>query len=313
MENYFTGSLEKWMEGLPQMVKDNTELKDLVIPGSHDSATFDLDPIGGKADDFSSYMEIPYDKIQKWFKTQNLSFTEQLKSGIRYFDLRIIKHRETGEIHFVHGLYSRSIVTDYLKDIRNFLDKNQKEIVILDFNHIYDMDNDDHNILCTEIETIFSGIMLNTRKCAESDLSPSKMTLSKLGEMNGRVLVFYGNSRACTKTEHIWPRHELEILWPYTPRRELVATNLKHAYGELDRKDIMVVWHGILTPHSDDKFLKRTEKYKDLHDYVSSTTKDIVTWISSQTEVNLNVVCADFIEENNFTKHVIAVNYRSYE
>jgi uncharacterized protein YutD len=74
--------------------------------GSHDSATFDLDTEGGRAGDFSEDIGMPDEKMEKWFKTQQMYFTEQLNNGIRYFDLRIIKRSDTGGIHFVHGLHS---------------------------------------------------------------------------------------------------------------------------------------------------------------------------------------------------------------
>ena len=74
------------------------------------------------------------------------------------------------------------------------------------------------------------------------------MTLSEFWEINGRVLILYGNSKSCRSHEHIWPRHEVDILWPYTPNIDSVVQNLQDQYKGLFRKDVMVVWHGILTP-----------------------------------------------------------------
>ncbi|XP_063439558.1 PI-PLC X domain-containing protein 3-like [Mytilus trossulus] len=302
---------EKWMEYLPSGVISQTQLKDLLIPGSHDSATFDLDPAGGKADDFSSYIKMADEKIERWFKTQNLDFTEQLKFGVRYFDLRIIKHPETGDIRFVHGLFSRKTVIEYLKDIRKFLDENKKEVVLLDFNHLYNMDKHDHISLCTEMESTFSGMMLNRKKCLDSDMLLSKMTLSNLWELNGRVVVMYGNVRKCPNNEYIWSRNEIDILWPYTPNKELVVNNLMDQYKGLSKKDVLVVWHGILTPHSDDNFSDRMERFKNLHEFVTPTTEVIVNWIKSHSSVPFNICCADFVEEHDFVKTVINANIKS--
>ncbi|CAG2187633.1 unnamed protein product [Mytilus edulis] len=298
--------LERWMEHLPSVVTSQTQLKDLLIPGSHDSATFDLDPAGGKAEDFSSYIKMADEKIERWFKTQNLDFTEQLKIGVRYFDLRIIKHPETGDIRFVHGLFSRKTVIEYLKDIRKFLDENKKEVVLLDFNHLYNMGKHDHISLCTEMESTFNGMMLNRKKCLDNDMLLSKMTLSKLWELNGRVVVMY--VRKCPNNEYIWSRNEIDILWPYTPNNELVVKNLLDQYKGLYKKDIMVVWHGILTPHSDDNFSDRMERFKDLHEFVTPTTEVIVDWIKSLSDVPFNICCADFVEEHDFVKTVINAN-----
>lgn len=55
-----------WMSG----IKDDTAISDISMPGTHDSGTQNVD-------------------LPIWSKTQNLSISEQLNIGVRYFDLRL--------------------------------------------------------------------------------------------------------------------------------------------------------------------------------------------------------------------------------
>lgn len=279
----------------------------LWVTGSHDSATFDLDTQGGKADDFSSYLQISNDKLEKWFKTQHLDFSEQLKFGIRYMDLRIIKYG-SGDVRFVHGLFSRKPVGFYLSGIRTFLEENPKEIVILDFNHVYEMQKNDHMVLCVEMNDIFKGMMVSKQKCEEKGLNPYRMTLQELWDIDGRVLILYKNARYCRQLDTIWSRDDIDILWPYTTDEDSVVTNLMDHYAGLYRKDALVVWQGILTPHADDDYAARMDRYKDLHEYVTPTTNTIASWVKQKPHISINIICADFVEEHEFVKTVVMAN-----
>ncbi|CAG2195074.1 unnamed protein product [Mytilus edulis] len=302
---------EKWMEYLSPDVTEQTQMKDLVIPGSHDSASFDLDPGSGRANDVTSYIELAEEKFERWFKTQNLDFTEQLKIGVRYFDLRTIKHPVTGNFHFVHGLFSHKTVEKYLKDIRRFLDKNKKEVVLLDFNHFYNMRKYNHRSLCTIIEKSFNEMMLNRKKSLYNNMTVSKITLSKLLELNARVIVLYGSANKCKDHEHIWSRDEVDILWPFTANKYSVVDNLIHEYKNLSRKDIIVVWPGILTPFEDDYYLERMKSFSNLHEFVTPILEIMVKWIKSRPNIPFNIISADFVEEHDFIKTVIRANNKS--
>ncbi|VEL20473.1 unnamed protein product [Protopolystoma xenopodis] len=114
-----------------------------------------------------------------WTRTQNHTLLQQLIGGVRYFDFRVATGRHqkttsdstkvlssvsketqqrsdqgqvllndsaslslpaTDNLFFVHGLYANSIRTD-LNEIKMFLQSHPREIVLLDFNHFYDMDS----------------------------------------------------------------------------------------------------------------------------------------------------------------------------
>lgn len=106
--------------------------------------------------------------MKKWSVTQNLTFKEQLESGIRYFDLRVSSKPEEAEIeiYYIHGLYGIK-VWDGLTEINTFLTNHSTEVVLLDFNHFYAMEHEHHFYLVNMLQEVF-GSKLCTADCVEN-------------------------------------------------------------------------------------------------------------------------------------------------
>ena len=124
---------KKWMEQLsPQ-----TQLKDIVFPGSHDSLIFEpikfktkYDNIAEATTNFQKLSFIPginY-KVNRWTQTQNSTILEQLNNGIRAFDFRIA---EKDNICYGFHTFLGSELKPSLDDIKTFLKQNPKEIILL--------------------------------------------------------------------------------------------------------------------------------------------------------------------------------------
>jgi len=100
-------------------VNDSLKLNQINIPGTHDSATFDL-----LFDVFSDEMA----------KTQKLNIKEQLAIGVRYFDIRLgnFKMFDSEDININHGPADSEITfKEVLRDCREFLKDHKTETVIL--------------------------------------------------------------------------------------------------------------------------------------------------------------------------------------
>lgn len=132
--------------------------------GSHDSFSYWVDeksPVG--PDQTRAVMRLARISLvkklmKKWSVTQNLTFREQLDAGIRYFDLRVSsKPGDTDqEIYFIHGLFGIK-VWDGLMEIDSFLTQHPREIVFLDFNHFYAMDEAHHKYLVHRMQEAFGN------------------------------------------------------------------------------------------------------------------------------------------------------------
>ena len=105
-------SYSNWMKN----IKDELNIIDIAIPGTHNSATEAIE-----------YVKFINFFINWNIKTQSWSILEQLLSGIRYFDIRPGKN---GIIY--HGIYKTNLTFDYITNIMcNFLDENPSEGIIM--------------------------------------------------------------------------------------------------------------------------------------------------------------------------------------
>ena len=137
------GSNEHWMKDNWEHIKDK-RLRELVIPGTHDSGTYQLGwGTGGNT-----------------AKTQTNSIGSQLKDGIRYFDLRVREahHYDCADpsVWWLFHTWDSYRLQVALDEIVAFLSKpgNESEVIILDFQDTVDIYKDERakNVLVGMIQ-----------------------------------------------------------------------------------------------------------------------------------------------------------------
>jgi hypothetical protein len=105
-----------WMGSRFETMKDKT-LRQIAMPASHDAGMY----AGGLAG-----------------RTQDQSLYNQLRSGVRYFDLRpatqYAKPLRPGLI-IAHGVVEGPPVAEVLGDVKRFMQEGHRELVILKFSH----------------------------------------------------------------------------------------------------------------------------------------------------------------------------------
>lgn len=140
----------RWMEELAPYIKDRP-LNRIALPGTHDSATYSLTRDSAISRDAPSaiwnagLVSGIKSRVYDWALAQNLSIADQLQSGIRYLDIRVLDNRlvETfnqdkaiadeareKQIFVVHSMFGAQIET-VLEQVETFLRNNPKEIVLL--------------------------------------------------------------------------------------------------------------------------------------------------------------------------------------
>ena len=158
-----TQDLSQWMG----MIKDDTPLKKIAIPGAHDAGTKGL----------------PY-----LAETQDRDTAEMLACGIRYIDLRVSKAKD-GELKIYHGPFKGVTLDSVLEQIKQFLRENPTVALILDFQHF---DNS------AEIDTQAAVLASLPVIRAEGDFIQFADNLT-LGEARGKCLILWGADSADNK------------------------------------------------------------------------------------------------------------------
>jgi hypothetical protein len=81
-----------WMERLYQDHPD-TRLRDIIIPGTHDSATHEINKKSPLPEDAPGFFKIAKRTVANMSKTQKNDIYGQLLRGSRYLDLRVTDYK----------------------------------------------------------------------------------------------------------------------------------------------------------------------------------------------------------------------------
>lgn len=150
---------------------ENIPLNRFIIPGTHDSGT---GSIGDYSTTFSPTGEVSRDlvdllspfitgglSVEDFAKTQYNEIYRQLNDGARYIDLRV--HFDGNTAYLSHDfLVIKDTVDRNLKQIKRFLDENNKEIVILKLSHFKGETVENHESLVNNIRTTFGDLLYDS-------------------------------------------------------------------------------------------------------------------------------------------------------
>jgi len=146
-------------------IRDDVQLSELAMPGTHDSATFDkhLLPI-----------------VDDIVVTQSLNFDEQLNYGIRVFDLRL---RRTGDALALHHgpVYLDKMFGSALRSIERFLQANPSETVLF---RVREEHQADSNVTASLVD-VFDRYM---KQFSSVHLKAPRSNVT-LGEARGKFVV----------------------------------------------------------------------------------------------------------------------------
>eukprot|EP01066_Platyproteum_vivax_P016928 Platyproteum_vivax@DN7256_c0_g2_i1.p1 len=132
-----------WMEACWDHLSSKA-LVDMVLPGSHDSVSYNLGKEMDKKETgavaeiakVAEKLHLPVWMIARpWSTCQVETMMHQLQAGIRYFDMRVVWDGHKWRLgHFLIGESLEAALDDVIK----FISTTKKEVVVLDFNHVHD-------------------------------------------------------------------------------------------------------------------------------------------------------------------------------
>ena len=232
-----------------------------------------------------------------WSVTQSLDVTQQLKTGVRYFDVRVGAKSNSDELHSVHGLYG-SKVHAYLEEINVFLDEHPKEIVLLDFNHFYDANDNSHSRLKRNIFDTFGS-----KLCPFVELD--QLSLCFMWECNLQVIVFYHCNHG--NEPQLWPGTAIRSLWPNVKTvDELLDEDTLKRNEHMDK---FQVTQGVLTP--DTQFVVFHIGATLKNSLCVQAAEPFVRWLKTKKpdRYGVNICMIDFVEMADYISTVINLNY----
>lgn len=125
----------------------------------------------------------------KWSRTQTRTIAEQLRDGIRYFDLRVAPYRISVVFIYyiffirsgskmvdvlycaVHGVYAVA-VKNVLDEIAHFALRHPREIIFIHFYNFFEFDRGHHDALADLISTALPvGSLVPAQRSASAKLS----------------------------------------------------------------------------------------------------------------------------------------------
>ena len=297
--------VSQWMEKLPNEKK----LKDLVIPGSHDSGTFSLDKnmeIGPDEPNLiRKFGKLVKPVVYNWSVTQSMTIYEQLRSGIRYLDLRVAYRTadKNSEIRVLHGLFGWTI-DQVLDEVNRFVANYPKEIVILDFNHFYKMDQAAHETLADTLLASFSEIF----RAPGAD-GPN-VTLQEMWGNEEKVIIIYHDYDVVDTYPCFWPPHLICSPWPNTDdTNQLLEILNKQSEASSISEDALQVTQALLTPQNLTIVKHVTSTLKDV--LASKCNRQVTEWLKTLRGTKshkFNIIIADFVELSDFIPTVISLN-----
>uniref|UniRef100_A0A0N5AVE4 PLCXc domain-containing protein n=1 Tax=Syphacia muris TaxID=451379 RepID=A0A0N5AVE4_9BILA len=298
-----------WMTNLPPEIS-RRPLNRIVIPGSHDSCADVLFAEYPVANDATStihrFGRMPFGRqvIRRWALTQRLNVYDQLQSGIRYFDMRV----SVPDCPFVkgmrvlHALYGRTL-EHILREMQDFLNTHPKEIIILDFNHFYNFDNDSSAEFLKMLEMIF-GLDSFCPKCEGYEVSLEFMWKNRY-----QIIVISSNLFCFEGASWIWRPDTITSPYPNVNRLDLLFKALEEALEHRKfSSNGFFVTQAILTARIRDVCLHPFSSLEET--FARKCTQQTISWISNYVKPSFfNIIICDFIEVGNYCEAVIALNF----
>jgi hypothetical protein len=161
----FMGALNRWM-GSPHI--NTVPFNQLVLPGAHDALTSSINSNREFSPDAPAFMTKLHGPLKaivsNWARAQSYSAGQLLNLGVRYMDVRVANRN--GEFWTIHSLYGEPFESSLLQ-VRNFLDENPQEIIVIDIQNLESSAQDRH-LDGVDLDELISQILFSNTAPAET-------------------------------------------------------------------------------------------------------------------------------------------------
>ena len=211
--------------------------------------------------------------------------------------------------YVVHGLAGEKL-DSILSQVKEFVTTSPKEVVLIDFNHVYSRAED--RTLSTRL--LFAKIQqyLGEHLCSRKNISD--ITLAYLWKINKQVLVFLDTPLSPARLpSYVW-KSTAYITSPFDMKTfqdpEKWMEFLSRNYDSARPKNTFYVTQGILQPHWIEVLAGQAVN-ATLKTWISQTANPLlIDWIRNRRSGadGVNIIIADFIESYRFVPTVVSLN-----
>lgn len=259
--------LGHWMELYGPVIK-NTPLNKLTLVCTHNSGTYSMvSPFG-----------------EPWTSCQDLSIFDQLNQGVRVLDLRV--GSDDGEFILCHSDWRTNVkLEDALNQVKNFISRNSKEVVVLDFHSFEVIDGEvDENKL--------QQLVTNTLGSLIYPYPGHTPSLNEMWETQSRVIVSWCNGKS-----------KPDAFFPTIDQKWFDKDNLGDLHSAIEDEmkknhDNGELWStcAIITP----RLSNPTP--------IQAITPELSNWFQAGGEwaKEANIIAADFVEKTNIIQQAIS-------
>ena len=317
----------RWMSQLFSYDKNDTKLRELCIPGTHGSGSYQsyqpmtIDPhmssqlshlsdrfinskinVGG----FTESIQGKERYLNWWVKTQSKTIKEQLDLGARYLGMKVVHHN--GGFFTARGLVGVS-TNEVFDQIKEFLDKNKDEIVILHFYDARSLDRSQHQLFFESVEEKLGELLLPKELGLE-------VTVESVYKTPGRVIILY-QPNDYNAPEWLWKDSTfVKRFHANEGNSNLFLKKMQRQHKKAKPSGMFEVTDMYLTPSSSDfdafgssLTLNWGKDFAGTLKYLSGITQ-YVSREALSVDRHLNIVSHDYIEEGDLFASCMAINQR---
>ncbi len=194
-----------------------------------------------------------------WSRSQGDKIGEQLNEGIRYFDLRVVKYKDSngGDYVLSHSMTGEHL-DDVLDDIKRFSDRNPSEFILLDVNkvHMEKSQTDylfDHAAFIEHVENRLGAERLIPRDVASLKLDD---LWNDSAHPKRRIVLFYCHHDTVKSDTRLWyhcARDSFDLGDYSQDTGSDSASWVINPWPDTDNPDYLIyVWRNFASSHSAD-------------------------------------------------------------
>ncbi len=288
---YTEKQLYPYANWMTDLLKEDVPLVNVAIPGSHDAGAADLD-------------ESMFTLAKYLLICQNAPIREQLKCGVRYFDLRTMLDGD--ELYIQHGDFKTQKFSTVVNDIKNYLEEYD-DVLILNMQHF----TDDASAQKT-YEYMVANIPNFVNICVTTDTEIATITMASMRESGKRLFIIWG--RDLNPNRDILFVDSNDVLYsPYigdihSSSDEALLAQLDTYIADSAEKQVLGFFNlQCQRTWGSNELLKGPEQLEEIF---AEKANDYIKNISDEQLQHINIIHRDFVTDGEKIKLIIELNER---